>query len=67
MLRAIDTNPQYMKELLRYIVGYYNAPAEYTGGVADLDISWIMGAILLIVMVVEFFKTIRWIFGGNKK
>lgn len=67
MEKALQSSPSTIANLLKSIVGYWNTPANPTGSIADLDFYWIFGAILLIVMIVEFFKTIRWIFGGNKK
>lgn len=54
------------KDLLTTYVGVYTP--DYTASDwGQIDFAWIAGAILLIVLIVTFFKALRFILGGFKK
>lgn len=54
-----------IKQLLEAIIGVYT-PNDTLEGIAQVDWVWVASAVLLIVMVVTFFKAIRFVLGGLK-
>ena len=54
------------KDLLTTFIGTYT-PDLTASDWGQIDWPWIMGAILLIVLIVTFFKAIRFILGGVVK
>lgn len=52
-----------IKEWLIAIVGEYT-PDLTASGWGQIDFVWIISAILLIVLVVVFFKALRFVLGG---
>lgn len=57
---------QTFKDLFISFVGEYTPDYTSTDW-GQLDIPWIAGAILLIVLLVTFFKALRFILGGFRK
>lgn len=51
------------KDLLTTFVGTYTTDTTATDW-GQIDWPWIMGAVLLIVLIITFFKAIRFILGG---
>lgn len=54
------------KDLLTTFIGVYT-PDLTANDWGQIDWVWIAGAILLIVLIVTFFKAIRFILGGFRK
>ena len=54
------------KDLLITFIGTYN-PDLTANDWGQIDWPWIMAAVLLIVLIVTFFKAIRFILGGVVK
>lgn len=55
-----------IKDWLLDIIGPYNT--DYTAAnFGQIDYVWICSAILLIALVITFFKALRFVLGGLKK
>lgn len=54
------------KDLLIDVIGTYS-PDITANDWGQIDWVWIAGAVLFIVLVVTFFKAIRYVFGGFRK
>lgn len=54
-----------IKEWLLYIIGPYS-PDLTANDWGQIDFVWIASAVLLIVLVVVFFKALRFVLGGLK-
>lgn len=57
---------EYLKDVLETIIGTYE-PNNTLEGIAQVDWVWIVSAVLLIALVITFFKIIRFVIGGFKK
>ena len=57
---------EYLKDVLESIIGTYE-PNNTLEGLAQVDWVWIASAVLLIALVITFFKIIRFVIGGFKK
>lgn len=55
-----------IKDVLIDIIGTYT-PDLTAEGIAQIDWVWIAGAVLLIALVISFFKAIRFVLGGFNK
>lgn len=55
-----------IKEWLIAIIGQYT-PDLTASGCGQIDFVWITSALLLIVLVVVFFKALRFVLGGFSK
>lgn len=56
----------YIKDVLEAIIGTYT-PNDTLEGIAQVDWVWIASAVLLIALMITFFKVIRFVIGGFKK
>lgn len=55
-----------IKDYLFQIIGTYE-PDYTAANFGQIDYAWILSAVLLIVLVVSFFKALRFVLGGLKK
>lgn len=56
----------YIKDVLESIIGTYS-PNDTLEGIAQIDWVWIASAVMLIALMITFFKVIRFVIGGFKK